>query len=115
MLATLGTIAGAAEDQGVRAPALTVIGAVAGLAEELAWLRAAPLAGRSVAITRARAQASGLASRLRALGARVSRGCRRSGSSRARSRAGARVASTWCCLTSTNGVQLLFERLAARP
>jgi uroporphyrinogen III methyltransferase/synthase len=97
--------------QDVRAPALTVSGAVAGLAEDLAWLRAAPLAGRTVAITRARAQASGLASQLRALGARVSE------------LPAIRIVPRplvvpelgdfdLLCLTSTNGVQLLFERLA---
>jgi uroporphyrinogen III methyltransferase/synthase len=70
--ATLGTLATAAADAGVRAPAITVVGGVAALHDELDWLTAArPLAGRSVAVTRARAQASALAARLRALGARV--------------------------------------------
>jgi uroporphyrinogen III methyltransferase/synthase len=68
---TLADIAALAADAGVRAPAITVVGAVAGLREELAWFRSGPLAGRSVAVTRARAQASPLAARLRALGARV--------------------------------------------
>jgi uroporphyrinogen III methyltransferase/synthase len=68
---TLADIADIAAAAGVRAPAITVVGAVAGLREELAWFAAGPLAGRSVAVTRARAQASALAGRLRALGARV--------------------------------------------
>jgi uroporphyrinogen III methyltransferase/synthase len=55
----------------VRAPAITVVGAVAALHTELDWFASGPLAGRTVAVTRARAQASALASRLRALGARV--------------------------------------------
>jgi uroporphyrinogen III methyltransferase/synthase len=63
-LATLGA-------QGARAPAITVVGPVAALHDELSWRERGPLAGRSVAVTRARAQASGLAARLRALGARV--------------------------------------------
>jgi uroporphyrinogen III methyltransferase/synthase len=54
-----------------RAPAVTVVGPVAALHDELAWLGRGPLAGRTVAVTRARAQASGLAARLRALGASV--------------------------------------------
>jgi uroporphyrinogen III methyltransferase / synthase len=58
-------------EQEARAPAITVVGAVAGLAGELAWFTAGPLAGVSVAVTRARAQASGMAARLRALGATV--------------------------------------------
>jgi uroporphyrinogen III methyltransferase/synthase len=68
---TIGDIAARAGAAGVRAPAITVVGAVAGLREELAWFASGPLAGRSVAVTRARAQASALAARLRALGARV--------------------------------------------
>jgi len=68
---TLDDIAALAAAAGVRAPAITVVGAVAGLREELAWFAAGPLAGRSVAVTRARAQASPLAARLRALGAHV--------------------------------------------
>ena len=55
----------------MRAPAITVVGEVAALHDELAWFGAGPLAGRSVAVTRARAQASALAARLRALGASV--------------------------------------------
>jgi uroporphyrinogen III methyltransferase / synthase len=54
-----------------KAPAVTVVGPVAALHDELAWLGSGPLAGVSVAVTRARAQASGLAAKLRALGARV--------------------------------------------
>ena len=68
---TLADIATRASEAGVRAPAITVVGEVAALHEELAWFGAGPLAGRSVAVTRARAQASPLAARLRALGATV--------------------------------------------
>ncbi|MFP5361888.1 MAG: uroporphyrinogen-III C-methyltransferase [Thermoleophilia bacterium] len=68
---TLADIADMAAEAQVRAPAITVVGAVAGLHEQLAWFHAGPLAGRSVVVTRARAQASALAGRLRALGAAV--------------------------------------------
>ena len=69
---TLADIAQQASDAGVRAPAITIVGDVAGLREELSWLRAArPLSGFTVAVTRARAQASALAARLAALGANV--------------------------------------------
>jgi uroporphyrinogen III methyltransferase/synthase len=44
---------------------------VAALREQLAWLEARPLHGRTIAVTRARAQASALARRLRELGAAV--------------------------------------------
>ncbi|HTC73596.1 MAG TPA: uroporphyrinogen-III C-methyltransferase [Solirubrobacteraceae bacterium] len=69
--ATLETIAAVAATEGVRPPAITIVGPVASLAPELAWLAPGPLTGLSVAVTRARAQASGLARRLQELGARV--------------------------------------------
>ena len=68
---TLADIAALAAEAGVKAPAITVVGDVAALHDEIAWFGAGPLAGRSVAVTRARAQASPLAARLRALGATV--------------------------------------------
>jgi uroporphyrinogen III methyltransferase/synthase len=69
--ATLETIADVAAREEVRPPAITIVGPVASLAGELAWLAPRPLAGLSVAVTRARAQASGLARRLQELGASV--------------------------------------------
>src|SRR3954470_22319303 len=69
--APLAEIADAAAAAGVRAPAITLVGPVAALADELAWLAHPPPLGRTVAVTRARAQASGLAARLRELGAAV--------------------------------------------
>jgi uroporphyrinogen III methyltransferase/synthase len=70
--AVLATLADVAERAaGIRAPAITLVGAVAGLREQIAWLEARPLHGRVVAVTRARAQASALAERLRRLGADV--------------------------------------------
>jgi uroporphyrinogen III methyltransferase/synthase len=68
---TLANIADRARAENVRAPAIAVVGPVAALAEQLAWLGPRPLAGLSVAVTRARAQASELARRLQELGARV--------------------------------------------
>lgn len=58
-----------ADAAGIRAPAITLVGPVAGLRSEIAWLEERPLFGKTVAVTRARAQASALAERLRALGA----------------------------------------------
>jgi uroporphyrinogen III methyltransferase/synthase len=69
--APLRAIADAAGAAGVRAPAITLVGAVAGLHDELSWLEQRPLTGRTIAVTRARAQASALAARLRELGANV--------------------------------------------
>jgi len=109
---TLATIASVAADAGVRAPALVVVGAVAGLRDRLQWFEARPLAGLTVAVTRARAQASGLASRLADLGAAVVEA------------PAIRIVPLdgpppsvseydLVCLTSPNGVRLLFSRLAA--
>jgi uroporphyrinogen III methyltransferase/synthase len=68
---TLAEIAVTARKAGVRAPALVVVGPVAGLADQLDWRAARPLAGRSVVVTRAGEQAGTLAGRLRSLGAGV--------------------------------------------
>ena len=65
-LASVGTDAA-----GVRAPAITLVGPVATLRETIAWLERRPLHGVTIAVTRARSQASPLAARLRALGAAV--------------------------------------------
>jgi uroporphyrinogen III methyltransferase / synthase len=69
--APLGGLPEAAAAAGVRAPAITLVGPVAALHEELGSIEDRPLAGRTVAVTRARAQASALAARLRSLGADV--------------------------------------------
>ena len=71
VVGTLETIASVAADADVHAPAITVFGDVAALHERLEWLAERPLRGRTVAVTRARAQASDLARRLRELGAEV--------------------------------------------
>jgi uroporphyrinogen III methyltransferase/synthase len=110
--APLGELAGRAEAAGVDSPAVTVVGPVAGLHDELAWLGARPLHGRTVAVTRARAQASALAARLRALGA----GVVEAPAIRIEPLAGEGPdvrAYDLVCLTSPNGVHLLFERLRA--
>jgi uroporphyrinogen III methyltransferase/synthase len=71
VLTTLAEVAERANDEGIRAPAITLVGDVAALRDQLAWLESRPLHGRTVAVTRARAQASALAARLKALGATV--------------------------------------------
>src|SRR4051794_13592534 len=68
VLSTLGEVGSVT---GIRAPAITLVGDVAALREQIAWLETRPLHGRTVAVTRARAQASALAARLRGLGATV--------------------------------------------
>jgi uroporphyrinogen III methyltransferase / synthase len=109
---TLATIAQVAREAGIRAPALTVLGPVARLREQLKWFETRPLAGFTVAVTRAREQASGLAARLRGLGAQVIE----TPAIRIAPLDGAAPALErydLVCLTSPNGVHWLFERLAA--
>ena len=110
---TLETIAAAAASAGVTAPAITVIGDVAALRDQLDWRSPGPLAGSSVVVTRARAQASELAARLRALGAQVVE----TPSIRIVARPDELPALDGfdlVCLTSPNGVGIFFEKLAAR-
>jgi uroporphyrinogen III methyltransferase/synthase len=71
LVATLETLAARASEAQIRAPAITVVGDVAALGEELGWFERRPLSGCSVVVTRARAQASALAARLAELGAHV--------------------------------------------
>jgi uroporphyrinogen III methyltransferase/synthase len=116
--ATLGTIAATVARERIGAPALIVIGAVAARRSELAWLERRPLHGRTVVVTRARAQASGLAATLRSLGATVVelpaiRIESRTESEEARAAATAVADYDLVCLTSPNGVALLFEALTA--
>lgn len=109
---TLESIAELVSSERVKAPAITLIGEVAELAESLHWHGQGPLAGRTVAVTRARAQASGLARKLAELGARVVQ----TPAIRTRTLAGDSLDPSpydLICLTSPNGVDALFERLHA--
>jgi uroporphyrinogen III methyltransferase/synthase len=109
---TLETIAGVAEEVGIRAPAISLVGAVTALRPQLAWFESQPLFGRTVAVTRARAQASGLAARLRELGAEVIE-APAIRINRLEGPAPDPAAYDLVCLTSPNGVDALFERLAS--
>jgi len=108
---TLATIASLVAAAGIRAPAITIFGAVVGLREQLGWFERRPLAGLSVAVTRARAQASDLVARLASLGAEVLEApaieiLALDGPAPDVKR------YDLVCLTSPNGVHLLLERLA---
>jgi uroporphyrinogen III methyltransferase / synthase len=120
VVATLATIAERAAAERIGPPSITLVGPVAALREAgIRWFEQRPLHGRTVAVTRAREQASGLAARLRELGAEVVE------------TPVIRIVPLappapdpsgydLICLTSPNGVRLLFDRLAdagldARP
>jgi uroporphyrinogen III methyltransferase / synthase len=109
---TLATIAAQVSEQQIKAPAIAIFGPVASLRDELRWFETRPLADVSVAVTRARAQASGLAGRLGDLGATVIEApaikiVPLEGPTPDLAR------YDLICLTSPNGVRLLFERLNA--
>ena len=107
---TLATIAAVAADAEVRAPAISLFGPVAALRQDLAWFESRPLAGVTIAVTRARAQASALARRLRSLGAATVE----APAIRIVPIDGPAPEITrydLVCLTSPNGVRLLFDRL----
>ena len=76
LVATLGTLAERAAAEGIGAPVITVIGAVVGLRERIAWIEERPLFGARIVVTRAAAipggaRQGGMAERLRVLGADV--------------------------------------------
>lgn len=72
LTATLETVVDRAAAVRFAAPAIIVVGEVAGLRERLSWYEEArPLLGKRIWITRSRSQASDLAARLFALGART--------------------------------------------
>jgi uroporphyrinogen III methyltransferase / synthase len=112
VVATLSTLAERAGHEGIKPPSITVVGQVAALREEgIRWFEQRPLYGQTVAVTRAREQASGLAARLRELGAEVVE------------TPVIRVVPLdppapdpspydLICITSPNGVRLFFARLA---
>lgn len=112
LIGTLETIASVAAAARARPPAIAVFGQVVAMQEQLRWFVSGPLTGVTVAVTRARAQASTLAARLAALGAEVVQA------------PAIRIVALdgpppsvesydLVCLTSPNGVRLLFERIAA--
>ncbi len=68
---TLATIADLVEKRGFKAPAITIVGDVVNLRQDLNWYEALPLFGKRVVVTRTRKQASTLTKRLGELGADV--------------------------------------------
>jgi uroporphyrinogen III methyltransferase / synthase len=113
---TLGGIAARVEAEEIRPPSITLVGPVVELRETIAWLERRPLHGEVVAVTRARAQASGLAERLRELGADVVetpaiRIEPRPADGQLRAALDRIDEYALICFTSPNGVRLLFDAL----
>ena len=117
--ATLAELPAAVAAAGLAAPAILVFGPVAARRDAIAWFERRPLHGKRVVVTRARAQASGLAATLGALGADVVelpaiRIEPRLDSPEVRDAVAGLHAYALVCVTSPNGVQLLFEAMSAQ-
>ena len=114
----LADIGGRAAEEGLPAPAVTVVGPVAAMREALAWMEQRPLFGRSVVVTRAREQASTLSRRLAALGADVIEAPSIRIVPRESEELDRAIAEIdlyeLVCLTSPNGVRLFAEALMRR-
>ena len=68
---TLKDIEKRAEEKGIKAPAIIIVGKVVSLREKLRWFDNSPLFGKRIVVTRTRQQASVLSSELYRLGANV--------------------------------------------
>lgn len=118
LTARLDQIVAAAHQAGLQPPAILVVGRVVALRPLLGWYDRLPLRGARVLVTRAREQASGLALRLRELGAQPVEypaiQVRPPESLRELDEAVGRLADfDWAIFTSANGVQAVFARLTA--
>ena len=69
VVGTLATIVQRVEEAGLKAPAITLVGEVVKLREELNWFETRPLFGRKIVVTRSRLQASDFVEEIEALGA----------------------------------------------
>jgi uroporphyrinogen III methyltransferase/synthase len=119
VVSTLEGLPAAVAEAGLGAPAILLFGPVAARREAIAWLERRPLHGKRVVVTRARAQASGLAGTLRGLGADVLelpaiRVEPLLESAAVRDAVSDLHTYALVCLTSPNGVRLLFEAMAAQ-
>ncbi|HEX8360208.1 MAG TPA: uroporphyrinogen-III C-methyltransferase [Longimicrobium sp.] len=114
---TLATLPALVREAGIGAPSVVVVGEVVALREQLAWYDRRPLSGRRIVVTRARAQASGFAAELEALGAEVIQfptiRIEAAPDAGALRDAAAGVGGfDWVVFTSTNGVEHFWSALA---
>ena len=119
LVATLTDVAARAQEAGFGAPAIILVGPVAGLRERMSWFEERPLFGQTVVVTRSRSQASLFSDRLRALGADVVEfptiAFAEPDDYAPLDAALQRIESyDWVVFTSVNGVDAFFERLALR-
>lgn len=113
---TLATLPDLAVQAGLKPPAVTVVGEVVGLRQELAWFEKLPLFGKRVLVTRTRQQASRLSRALEDMGAAVKEiptiAIQPPTDPGPLNRAVKRVESyQWLIFTSANGVDAFFAAL----
>ena len=112
---TLSTIVDVVKREGIKTPAITVVGDVVRLAEELSWYGGRPLSGKRVLVTGSRSMVERLSPLLKEEGAEaISFSLIRTEpmETPAFAQAMEEIDSyTWIVLTSANGVECFFERL----
>ncbi|MBW2062437.1 MAG: uroporphyrinogen-III C-methyltransferase [Deltaproteobacteria bacterium] len=116
---TLADIASRAEAQGLKPPAVLVVGEVVRLRSKLNWFETLPLFGRTIMVTRTRRQASVLTGALSGLGAKVMecpliRLVPPDDWGPVDKAIDDLTEFDWLILTSPNGVEFLFRRLFER-
>jgi uroporphyrinogen III methyltransferase/synthase len=115
---TLGTIADAAAREGLRAPAIVVVGNVVTLRNELRWFDRSSLFGKRVLLTRPEHQAQAFAQALYARGVEPVLGSTIAivppdDAQKAHRAIDDLHEYAWLVFTSQNGVDAFFDRLAA--
>ena len=118
LITTLGKAAEDVRKNGLKPPAIFLVGEVVKLRSQLQWFDNKPLFGKTIIVTRARAQASALTKKLEAQGAKVIEvpaiKIVPAADSTSLDAAIANIDSyKWLVLTSTNGVDYFFESLMA--
>lgn len=117
VIGSLATIGSLKEKHRIKTPSLIVVGQVVSLHASLDWFSVLPLQGKRIVVTRARNQASQLATKLTQLGAGVAEvpsikiaPC---GDEKLRQAIGSLKDYTMVLWTSANGVHRFFETLNA--
>lgn len=116
LITTVGKAAADVKATGMKPPAIFLVGEVVKLREQLQWFDNKPLFGKTVIVTRARAQASTLTKKLEAQGARVLEvpaiKIVPPADFAPLDKAIAEIDTyKWLILTSVNGVEYFFNRL----
>ncbi|WP_405381247.1 uroporphyrinogen-III C-methyltransferase [Phascolarctobacterium sp.] len=117
LVTTLGQAAADVKANNLQPPAIFIVGEVVKLRKQLQWFDNKPLFGKTVVVTRARAQASVLTQKLEALGAKVVEvpaiKIVPAADYAPLDSAIAHLADyRWLVFTSANGVEFFFQRLA---